>query len=86
AMTSEVGELADLFRWVDSQRSLELAKSAEYSSQVAQELADIVMFAVEFASVCEIDLAAAVADKLELNARKYPVEKAKGSSKKYDRL
>ncbi|MGI9473571.1 MAG: nucleotide pyrophosphohydrolase, partial [Rubripirellula sp.] len=42
AMTSEVGELADLFRWVDSQRSLELAKSAEYSSQVAQELADIV--------------------------------------------
>ena len=86
AMSSEVGELADLFRWVENRESMQLAKSPDYGPQVAQELADILMFVVEFASVCDIDLASAVAEKLELNSRKYPIEKAKGSSTKYDRL
>ena len=86
AMSSEVGELADLFRWVDNRESLALAKSPDSRVQVAHELADVLMFVAEFASVCEIDLATAVAEKLEVNAGKYPIEKAKGSSKKYDQL
>jgi hypothetical protein len=44
------------------------------------------MFAIEFASVCDIDIASAIITKLEKNAERYPIEKAKGSSKKYDRL
>ena len=44
------------------------------------------MFAIEFASVCNIDIASAITSKLEKNAVRYPIEKAKGSCKKYDRL
>jgi len=86
AMTSEVGELADHFRWVKNTESHALATSPEHSQDVADELADILMFAVEFASVCKIDIASAIADKLDQNAVRYPIDKAKGSSEKYNRF
>jgi len=86
AMMSEVGELADHFRWVNNTDSRALAISSEHATEVSDELADIMMFAIEFASVCDIDIASAITSKLEKNAERYPVEKAKGSSKKYNRL
>ena len=86
ALMSEVGELADQFRWVKNTESHDLAASPEHAAEVAEELADIMMFAIEFASVCNIDICAAIASKLEKNALRYPVEKAKGSSKKYNQL
>ena len=86
AMMSEVGELADQFRWVSNTESRALAISSENAEEVSDELADIMMFAIEFASVCDIDIASAITSKLEKNAERYPVEKAKGSSKKYNRL
>lgn len=86
ALMSEVGELADQFRWVKNTESHALATSPDHAEEVADELADIMMFAFEFASVCNIDISSAIASKLEKNAAKYPIEKAKGSCKKYDRL
>ncbi|MAI72083.1 MAG: NTP pyrophosphohydrolase [Rhodopirellula sp.] len=86
ALMSEVGELADQFRWVKNTESHALAASPDHAEEVADELADIMMFAIEFASVCNIDISAAIASKLEKNAARYPVEKAKGSCKKYNQL
>jgi NTP pyrophosphatase (non-canonical NTP hydrolase) len=86
AMMSEVGELADQFRWVNNADSHALAASTEQAEDVADELADIMMFAIEFASVCNIDITSAIASKLDKNASRYPIAKAKGSCKKYDRL
>ena len=86
AMMSEVGELADQFRWVSNTESRALAISPEHAEEVSDELADIMMFAIEFASVCDIDIASAIITKLKKNAERYPIEKAKGSCKKYDRL
>jgi NTP pyrophosphatase (non-canonical NTP hydrolase) len=86
ALTSEVGELADIFRWVPSDESLELATSSEHKQAVAHELADVMMFALELASVCKIDLAEAIETKSRINAGKYPIEKSKGSSRKYNQL
>ncbi len=86
ALMSEVGELADQFRWVNNSESHTLATSPDHADEVADELADIMMFAIEFASVCNIDISTAIASKLEKNAMRYPIEKAKGSCKKYDRL
>jgi NTP pyrophosphatase (non-canonical NTP hydrolase) len=86
ALMSEVGELADQFRWVDNSEAHTLAASPDHAEEVADELADIMMFAIEFASVCNIDISTAIAAKLEKNAVRYPIEKAKGSCKKYDRL
>jgi NTP pyrophosphatase (non-canonical NTP hydrolase) len=86
ALTSEVGELSDYFRWATNEESRGIAVDPEHAEAVAHELADIMMFAIEFASVCEIDIASAIKAKLEINADRYPVAKAKGSSRKYDRL
>lgn len=86
ALMSEVGELADQFRWVDNTASQAFASSPDHAEEVADELADVMMFAIEFASVCNIDISSAIASKLDKNATRYPVEKAKGSCKKYDRL
>jgi dCTP diphosphatase len=86
ALSSEVGELADIFRWVSSDKSITLATDPENKQAVANELADVMMFALEFASVCGIDIAEAIDAKSKINAEKYPVAKSKGSSKKYDRL
>lgn len=86
AMASEVGELADIFRWQTGEQSQRTATSPETSQAVAGELADILMFALEFASVCKIDVASAIAAKMEVNAKRYPVEKAKGSALKYDQI
>ena len=86
AMMSEVGELADKFRWISNQKSHEFAASPEHAEDVADELADVMMFAIELASVCNIDIATAINSKLQKNAERYPIEKAKGSCEKYDRL
>ena len=60
ALMSEVGELADQFRWVKNTESHALAASPDHAEEVADELADIMMFAIEFASVCNIDISAAI--------------------------
>ena len=86
AMVSEVGELAEHFRWVRSEDALSTAVDPANAEAIAHELADVLMFALEFANVCEIDIAAAIESKLAINRQRYPVEKAKGKSDKYDRL
>ena len=86
AMASEVGELTEHFRWVTNQESLGTAADAETASAVASELADVLMFALEFATVCRIDVATAIKAKLKVNEARYPVEKARGSNRKYDQL
>ena len=54
--------------------------------KVAEELADIFIFAIEFANISGMDIAAIIEAKMERNAEKYPVEKAKGRSEKYTEL
>lgn len=86
ALASEVGELSDIFRWETGDQSKQTAIDPQTSQAVASELADVMMFAVEFASVCEIDIASAIKAKMKLNAERYPVEKSKGSAKKHNQL
>ena len=86
AMVSEVGELAEHFRWVRSEDALPTAVDPANAETIAHELADVLMFALEFANVCDIDIARAIESKLVINRQRYPVEKSKGKSDKYDRL
>lgn len=53
---------------------------------MAQELADVLLFCVSFADATGIDIPQAMEKKLLLNERKYPVDKARGSAKKYSEL
>lgn len=78
AINIEAGELLELFLW----------KNAEDANKekVKEELADIFAFAFLLADKYGFDVKQIILDKLKVNSEKYPVNKAKGSAKKYDEL
>jgi len=83
---TELRERVEHFLWAESKDSLKLAHDAKKRSAIEAEIADVVIYALEFANICGIDLAAAIETKMAANAKKYPVEKAKGRADKYTEL
>lgn len=81
AMIVEAAELVEQFQWDTPQESQQL--SPEKREAVAHELADTFVYLLRIAEVLEIDLIDATNRKIELNAQKYPVEKARGSNARY---
>ncbi|EJL03804.1 MazG nucleotide pyrophosphohydrolase domain protein [Pseudomonas fluorescens Q2-87] len=86
ALTGEMGELCEVFQWMSEADSLAAAKNPTTAQSVKDELADVFMYLVRLSSVLGVDLNEAVTNKLALNGQKYPVDKAKSTSKKYDQL
>jgi dCTP diphosphatase len=86
ALTGEVGELVEVFQWMTEEESKAAASSEGTSAAVREELADVMLYLVRLADVLGVDLNAAVAEKLRANAAKYPVEAARGNSRKYNNL
>jgi NTP pyrophosphatase (non-canonical NTP hydrolase) len=86
AVAIEAGELQERFLWkTDAEVDRDLADPARKAG-VAEEIADVVMFAMLLADRLGIDLAEAVAAKLAANERKYPVQLARGNARKYTEL
>jgi len=81
ARSVEAAELLEPFQWLTAEQSLQL--SAEQHEAVRQEIADVLIYLTRLADVLGIDLLDAAADKLAINARKYPVDKAHGNANKY---
>lgn len=86
ALTGEVGELAEIFQWMTEDASKEAARNPATAQAVSDELSDVLLYVIRTADVLGVDLNAAVTDKLRVNAEKYPVQTARGSSKKYTEL
>jgi NTP pyrophosphatase (non-canonical NTP hydrolase) len=86
ALSAETAELMEHFLWVDSQASKARAEEPARRKDIEDELADIIIYALEFANMTGIDVAAAIEAKMAANAKKYPVEKAKGRAEKYTEL
>lgn len=86
ALAAEAGELMEHFLWASPEASREIAQSSAKRARIEEELADVVIYALEFANITGIDVAAAIERKMQANADKYPVEKAKGRAEKYDEL
>ncbi len=84
-LVTEAAELLELFRWVRTADE-EKAVVREEREALAHEMADVALFLIYLSEDTGIDLADAVRKKLRLNARRYPVSKARGSSKKYTAL
>ena len=84
ALSIEAGELLENFLWKTTEQSRNL--SAEELTNVKEELADIFIFLTYLSEEYKIDLLAEVEKKIAKNADKYPIEKSKGSSKKYTDL
>ena len=78
AINIEAGELLELFLW----------KNAEDANKekVKEELADIFSFAFLLADKYGFDVKQIILDKIKVNSEKYPINKAKGTAKKYDEL
>lgn len=86
ALAAEAGELMEHFLWTESKDSAATLRDPKKREKIEDELADVVIYALEFANIGGIDLAGAIGAKLAKNAAKYPVEKARGRSDKYTEL
>lgn len=86
ALAAEAGELMEHFLWASAEESRATVADPAKRGRIADELADVVIYALEFANITGLDVAAAIEAKMEANARKYPVEKARGRSEKYTDL
>jgi len=86
ALAAEAAELMEHFLWSDSEESKARSQDPSRRCDIEAELADVVIYAIEFANVTGIDLAAAIEAKMAANAKKYPVEKARGRADKYTEL
>ena len=76
ALSVEASELMDLYLW-DREPDIE---------RVKEEMADVLIYLLELSSRTGIDLSDAVEKKLEKNDERYPVDKCRGRSEKYDKL
>ena len=86
ALAAEAGELMEHFLWASSEDSRETMNDPVKRQKIEEEISDVIIYALEFANMTGIDVAAAIERKMAANAAKYPVEKAKGRSVKYDEL
>ena len=86
ALAAEAGELMEHFLWESPEQSRAISQEPAKRAKIADELADVVIYALEFANMTGLDLAAAIESKMVANAKKYPVEKARGRSDKYTEL
>lgn len=82
SLSIEAAELLEPFQWLSRGDASELSETKK--EQVRQEMADVMLNLVRLADKLEVDLIAAALDKLEMNRAKYPVDKVKGSAKKYN--
>ena len=84
ALSVEAAELLEPFQWLTDEQSRNLAPEAR--GAVEQELADVLLYLIRLADKLDVDLAQAAVDKIARNAAKYPVDKSKGSNRKYTDL
>lgn len=82
SLTLEASELLQLFQWEDKQGQA----LAAMLPRIQEEVADVAMYLTYLCEDLGIDLEQAVKAKMEHNRQKYPVEKCKGSAKKYTEL
>jgi NTP pyrophosphatase (non-canonical NTP hydrolase) len=86
SLNLEAGELLELTQWRGDEEMRALISQSDGREALAGECADILLYLILVADNAGIDLIEAARQKLERNSERYPVEKSRGSSAKYDRL
>ena len=81
SISLEASELLEIFQW-----SRDDVYCLDKIDQIKEELADVVNYCILMADACDLGLDKIITDKIKLNAAKYPVDKAKGTSTKYNEL
>jgi len=78
AIATEAAELMEHFRWVRNDTAREMVRDPRTREAVAEELADVMAFALSFANAAGIDVSSALRAKMLKNAAKYPAEQYRG--------
>ena len=78
ALSIEAAELNELFLWKDAEEA--------NKEKIKEELADVFAYAFLLADKYQLDVKEIILEKIQKNAEKYPVDKAKGTAKKYNEL
>jgi len=83
SLSLEVAELLEIFQWKDAQEVEATKSDPESRRKIKEEVGDILIYALNMCHAFGFDPSEVILEKLEVNEKKYPVEKAKGSAKKY---
>jgi NTP pyrophosphatase (non-canonical NTP hydrolase) len=73
AMVVEAAELVEIFQWLTPEESLAIRDDAARHQHLGEEIADVLLYLLQIADHCDIDVAAALERKLAINAVKHPV-------------
>jgi len=84
ALSVEVAEVVEHFQWLTQEESNRL--DAEKLKQIHEEIGDVMIYLARLADRLGIDPVQAAEEKMQINEKKYPVEKAKGRAAKYTEL
>ena len=77
SISIEAGELLECFQWNENDYN---------KNDVIEELADVANYCIQMSQVLNVDLIEAINNKIDKTEKKYPVEKEKGTSVKYNKL
>ena len=83
---TEAAELLEHFRFKSEKEMDKMLADQKKKGEISDEISDVLMFIIRFAQKYDIDIAESFQRKMDQNTKKYPIDKAKGSNKKYDEL
>ena len=84
ALSVEAAELLEHFQWLTEEQSRALPDEKKVA--ISEELADVFLYLLNLSDKLGTDLIEAANRKIQINAAKYPIDRAKGSMKKYTEL
>jgi NTP pyrophosphatase (non-canonical NTP hydrolase) len=86
AMSIECSEVLELLRFKSRDEVNEFLKNNDHKKEFSYELADVFIFLLAICNKTNINIENAVKEKLEINKKRYPIEKAKNNKEKYNKL
>lgn len=86
SVSIEAGELLELTQWKDTQTIEDAITDPDFRTRLSEEVSDVFLYLLLIAERAGIDIIEEAHRKIDLNERKYPVDKARGNAKKYTEL
>jgi NTP pyrophosphatase (non-canonical NTP hydrolase) len=86
AATSEMGELAEVLQWKNDEEAAEFLSTQYGRERISEEIADIAIYLIRLCQKLDLNFIEILSEKIAQNDAKYPIDKSKGSAKKYTEL
>jgi dCTP diphosphatase len=86
ALVGEVGELAEIVQWKTDSELAEALKTTDGKNLFSEEIADVAIYLLRLCQKADLDIIEVIKNKLIKNELKYPIDKSRGTSKKYNEL